>query len=169
MSYLHKTNKSRVATSYFASPLQSQLLTAAHMDKLRLVVTYQDVVVAQSFGWAAKLAGEAAHYLAHTELYLCRGKGHILKICYQKCTAHSNLLLSFTQMQAILITSFCHVLSLHLSICTRQRFKLPLGNTLALLWYTAETFSVCLLIWATDCLSFFQMTWTYPADCKHAG
>jgi len=96
-------------------------------------------------------------------------QGHILKICYQKRTAHSNLLLSFTQMQAILITSFCHVLSLHLSICTRQRFKLPLGNTLALLWYTAETFSVCLLIWATDCLSFFQMTWTYPADCKQAG
>lgn len=78
MSYLHKTNKSRVATSYFASPLQSQLLTAAHMDKLRLVVTYQDVVVAQSFGWAAKLAGEAAHYLAHTELYLWRGKGSLV-------------------------------------------------------------------------------------------
>lgn len=100
-------------------------------------------------------------------------QGHILKICYQKCTAHSNLLLSFTQMQAILITSFCHVLSLHLSICTRQRFKLPLGNTLALLWYTAETFSVCLLIWATDCLSSrwhgrTQLTASRPGEKHHS-
>lgn len=67
-------------------------------------------------------------------------------------------------MDTILITYFCHILSL-IPPLRGAMAQAAVGEHMASVAVDAGTFAACLVL-ATCWLSFFHMTRAYPADCK---